>query len=68
MDPLGHEVLDRVLDPIGIPMIREARREPSNDPCGPFDGPQQHAASVRGDLPPVKPGDDFPPTQGVKIE
>ena len=68
VNPLGDQVIDRVLDQFGVTVIGEATGESSDDPRFRFDFPQQQGPGVGRDGSAVKNSANFPLLKGLKIE
>ncbi len=67
-DPLGQQVVDRVLDQIRIAVVVEAGGQSSEDAGLGLDLPQEEAAGVRSDGPAVKSRGDATASQPLEIE
>ena len=66
--PLLQQIDHRMLDLLGIPMIREAGGEHFDQTKPFFDLSQQDPPTIGAHPPAVKPGDDFAPTDLLKSE
>ena len=59
---------DRVLDPVGIAVVREAGGKTLDEPRAVVSGPQQDSARVRGDVATIEPGHDLVPGRGSEAK
>ena len=59
VDPLGEEVLQRVLDQLGVAMVGEAGGELADDAGELLDLAEQQGAAVGGDVAAVEVGEDL---------
>jgi hypothetical protein len=60
--------MNAVFDAVRVAVIREAGRQPIQQPNTSIDLPQQQSTAVRRDPTAVETTDDFPSPQGVKLE
>src|SRR3979490_991515 len=68
IDSLGHQLLHRMLDQIGIPIISEAGGKLAEDPDALLDLPQEQPPAVTGDRSAVELRADLASLLGMKSE
>jgi hypothetical protein len=66
--PLTHELLNAVLHQPRVPVVGEARGQPTKNPPPPLYLGQQQRAAIRADPTAVESGLDLPPTYTLKLE
>src|SRR5262245_62899620 len=68
VNPLPDQLLDAVLDQPGVPVIGEARGQPTKDPSPTLHLAQQQGAAIGADRPAVETGLDLAPSGTLKLE
>ena len=68
VDPLGEEVLDGVLDEVGVAVVGEAGGELADDPGESLGLAEQQGAAVGGDVAAVEVGEDLAGAEHGKVE
>ena len=68
IDSLGHQLLHRMFDQIGVPIIREAGGKLVEDPDALLDLPQEQPTAVTGDRSAVELRTDLASLLGMKSE
>ena len=68
VDPLGDQLLDGVLDEVGVAVVGEAGGELADDPGESLGLAEQQGAAVGGDVAAVEVGEDLAGAEHGKVE